>query len=269
MSAERVRETMSDSPGGVLSVWAHPDDEAICAAGTLALCAQRGEHVRVICATRGEWGPISSPALASRETLGTVRERELRDACSALSIHEPLFLDLPDGGVTDSSLHDALYTLVVRIRTERPRVLLGFGPEGLYGHRDHIAMWQLAVDARRAAADHTFHTPGLAAYKVPRHFFAVWTGQQVRELFETLAAAGTPGQLWKLTPEHFILSERDVSARVDVHSVLTQKLRAIRAHRTQLAADHALSVIDDASAQRVLGIERFRCADGLGGDPLD
>lgn len=259
---------MSRNTGGVLSVWAHPDDEAICAAGTLALCAQRGESVRVICATRGEWGPISDPALASRETLGAVRERELHAACSALGILEPLFLDLPDGGVTDSSLHDALHTLVVRIRTERPRVLLGFGPEGLYGHRDHIAIWQLAVDARRAAADDMFETSGLAAYKVPRHFFAVWTGQQVRELFETLAAAGTPGQLWKLTPEHFVLTEQDVSARVDVGRVLAQKLRAIRAHRTQLAADHALSLIDDASARRALNIERFRCADGLSGDPL-
>lgn len=253
---------------GVISIWAHPDDEAICAAGTLALCAQRGEPVSVICATRGEWGPISDPALASRDTLGSVREHELHDACSALGIREPVFLGLPDGGVTHSSLHAALHTLVVRIRTERPRVLLGFGPEGLYGHQDHIAIWQLAVDARRAAADDTYATPGLAAYKVPRHFLAVWTGQQVRELFEALAAAGTPGQLWKLTPEHFVVSEEDVSARVDVSSVLTQKLRAIRAHRTQLAADHALSLIDDAAAQRVLSIERFRCADGLGGDPL-
>jgi LmbE family N-acetylglucosaminyl deacetylase len=259
---------MSRGEGGVLSVWAHPDDEAICAAGTLALCAQRGEPVTVICATRGEWGPISDPALASRETLGSVRERELHDACSTLGIRAPVFLDLPDGGVPDSSLQDALHALVVRIRSERPRVLLGFGPEGLYGHRDHIAIWQLAVNARRAAADATFETPGLAAYKVPRHFFAVWTGHQVRELFETLAAAGTPGQLWKLTPEHFVVSEDDVSARVDVSHVLAQKLRAIRAHRTQLAANHALALIDDAGAQRVLSIERFRCADGLSGDPL-
>ena len=259
---------MSAVQGGVLSVWAHPDDEAICAAGTLALCAQRGESVSVICATRGERGPISDPALASRDTLATVRERELRDACSALGVREPQFLDLPDGGVTQSSLHDALHALIVRIRTERPRVLLGFGADGLYGHLDHIAIGELVVDARRAAADAAIETPGLAAYRVPRHFFAVWTGQQVRELYETLAAAGTPGQLWHLTPEHFVLTEQDVSARVDVRSVLTQKLRAIRAHCTQLAPDHLLTLIDEHSAQRLLGIERFRCADGLSGDPL-
>lgn len=252
---------------GVLSVWAHPDDEAICAAGTLALCAQRGESVSVICATRGELGPISDPALASRSTLAAVRERELRAACVALAIRDPEFLDLPDGGVSQSSLSDALHTLVTRIRSQRPRVLLGFGADGLYGHDDHVAIGQLVVAARRAAADEAFST-GQPAYWVPRHFYAVWTGQQVRDLFEALTAAGTPGQLWHLTPEDFVLSEHDVSARVDVRSVITQKLRAIRAHQTQLAADHVLSLIDTDAAQRVLGSERFRCADGLEGDPV-
>jgi LmbE family N-acetylglucosaminyl deacetylase len=258
---------MTDAVGGVLSVWAHPDDEAICAAGTLALCAQRGEAVSVICATRGELGPISDPALASRSTLASVRERELRAACTVLGIREPEFLDLPDGGVSQSSLGEALHTLVTRIRAQRPRVLLGFGADGLYGHDDHVATGQLLVDARNAAADEAFST-AQPAYRVPRHFYAVWTGQQVRDLLEALTAAGTPGQLWHLTPEHFVVGERDVSARVDVSRVITQKLRAIRAHRTQLAADHVLSLIDADTAQRVLGGERFRCADGLDGDPL-
>lgn len=262
---------MSEARGGVLSIWAHPDDEAICAAGTLALCAQRGEPVSVICATRGERGPISDPALASVSTLASVRERELRDACAALSIREPEFLDLPDGGVSEAcrARSEPLHALVRRIREQRPRVLLSFGADGLYGHPDHIAMAQLAVAARRLAADEAYLTAGLRAHQVPRHYCAVWTGQQVRELFETLAAAGTPGDLWHLTPEHFVLTEQDVTACVDVRSVLPQKLRAIRAHRTQLAANHLLSLIDDADADRLLGIERFRCADGLDGGPAD
>jgi LmbE family N-acetylglucosaminyl deacetylase len=260
---------MSEAQGGVLSVWAHPDDEAICAAGTMALCALRGEPVRVICATRGERGPISDPALASRRTLGSVRERELRDACSTLGIHAPEFLDLPDGGVSQASLTSALHILLRRIRQQRPRVLLGFGADGLYGHDDHIAIGQLLGEARRAAADHTIETPGLRAYRVPRHFYAVWTAQQVRELFEALAKTGRPGQLWHLSPENFVLTEHDVSARVDVRSVVTQKLRAIRAHRTQLAPDHVFLLLDDTAAADHLGIERFRCADGLRqGDPL-
>src|SRR5262245_14111684 len=140
----------------VLSVWAHPDDESICAAGTLALCAARGEHVSVVCATRGELGPISDPALASRDTLASVRERELREACAALGVSEPMFLDLPDGAVSAAQLTAALHALVVTIRRQRPRVLLGFGDDGLYGHPDHVAIGRLTTDARRAAADSAY-----------------------------------------------------------------------------------------------------------------
>ena len=68
-------------------------------AGTLALLAARGHPVHVVCATRGEHGPISDPALATRETLSAVREQELRASCAALGVGAPRFLDLPDAGV--------------------------------------------------------------------------------------------------------------------------------------------------------------------------
>src|SRR5262245_46661608 len=90
----------------VLAVFAHPDDEVLCGAGTLALCAARGVHVHLVCATRGELGPIASPELATHETLAAVREGELRASCAALGIGEPVFLDLPDAGV-DWAAEDA------------------------------------------------------------------------------------------------------------------------------------------------------------------
>lgn len=259
---------MTTVHGGVLSVWAHPDDEAICAAGTMALCAARGEPVHVVCATRGEHGPIADPALATRSTLASVRERELYDSCALIGAYEPEFLDLPDGGVPSADHAEPLHKLVISIRRLRPRVLLGFGADGLYGHPDHTVIGELTDVARRAAAEPSVSTPGLEPYRVPRHFHAVWTAEQVRALLSSVEAQGTRAQLWHLTPEQFPFTETEVSARVDVRSVLAQKLRAIRAHRTQLHADHVLRLIDEASAQNTLGIERFRCTDDLPGDPL-
>lgn len=259
---------MISAQGGVLSVWAHPDDEAICAAGTMVLCAARGEPVHVVCATRGELGPISDASLATRDTLASVRERELYDSCALCGAYEPEFLDLPDGGVPWAQHAEPLHKLIKSIRRLRPRVLLGFGPDGLYGHGDHIVTGELTDRARRAAADPNVSTPGLEPYHVPRHFHAVWTGQQVRSLFSLLETQGTKAQLWHLRPDQFPCSEDDVSARVDVRSVIAQKLQAIRSHRTQLAADHALRLIDEVTAQQTLGIERFRCVDNLPGDPL-
>jgi N-acetyl-1-D-myo-inositol-2-amino-2-deoxy-alpha-D-glucopyranoside deacetylase len=79
--------------GGVLCVFAHPDDEQFGTAGAMLACTDRGIPVHLLCATRGEAGEISDPALATPETLGHVREGELRTACGLLGIEPPEFLD--------------------------------------------------------------------------------------------------------------------------------------------------------------------------------
>lgn len=258
----------------LLVVVAHPDDEALCAAGTLALCAERGLRTGVICATRGELGPIADPSLAERSTLGQVRERELRRSCAVLGVQHIELLDLPDGGVEWAASertvaeHVALLALVARIRALRPRVLIGFGPDGLYGHRDHVAIGQLLSDARRLSANAAVEVQGSRPHWVERHFLAVWTGHQVRKLLDALATAGTPGQLWGLRSEDFVVAEAEVTARVDVTSVLGRKLNALRCHETQLAPDHAFRLIRPDVAARVLAEESFRCADGLPGEVL-
>jgi N-acetyl-1-D-myo-inositol-2-amino-2-deoxy-alpha-D-glucopyranoside deacetylase len=252
----------------VLAVFAHPDDEALCAPGTLALCAARGDEVTLVCATRGEYGPIASPALATPETLADVREAELRASCRELGVERLELLGLPDAGVGWAAEEENTLALLARtIRELRPHVIITFGPDGLYGHPDHEAVHELVIAARVAAADAALE-PDLPPYRVPRLFFPVWTGAFVRTLLRELRAAGTPGQLWSLQPEQFPVTEAEITARVEVTAVLARKLAAIRSHRTQLAADHALTLITDALAQRLLAQECFRCADGLAGDPL-
>jgi len=257
----------------VLAIFAHPDDEVLCGAGTLALCAQRGDRVSLLCATRGEYGPISNEALATRANLAEVRERELRQSCAALGIAALEFLDLPDAGVSWAAYeHHTLHKLVHVIRRERPAMLISFGPDGIYGHPDHVAMSELATEARRAAADAGFALPDardLPPYQIPRHFFPVWTARHVQQLLAALAEAGTPGQLWSLQPEQFPALDSVITAEVDVRSVLDKKLAAIHCHRTQLARDNALALLSGALAERHLGHEYFHCADKLGGTPLE
>ena len=60
----------------LMAIFAHPDDEGAMG-GTLAKYAASGVEVMLVCATRGEVGEISDPALATPETLGEVRQREL------------------------------------------------------------------------------------------------------------------------------------------------------------------------------------------------
>lgn len=256
----------------IMAVFAHPDDEVLCASGTLALCAARGEHVALRCATRGEYGPIAHEKLATPETLAHVREGELRGSCSALGVRDVAFYDLPDGGVSWAAPdHGTVNELVHSIRQLRPRALITFGPDGLYGHPDHVAVGELTIEARRLAADPRVvlpKHPKLAAFRVPRLFYPVWTEAFVQEMLAAYANAGEHVQLWTLKPQQFVVRADAITASVDVSSVLEQKLRSLHCHRTQFGPDNVLSRLSGMLALRFLGVEHFRCADGLRGGPL-
>ena len=74
---------MESQPRSLLTLFAHPDDEAFSMGGTLARYATEGASVALVCATRGEAGEIADPALATPETLAGVREAEPR--CAAIA----------------------------------------------------------------------------------------------------------------------------------------------------------------------------------------
>ncbi len=77
----------------LLAIFAHPDDEAFGTGGTLSRYASEGKKVYLVCATRGEVGEISDPSFATPETLGMVREGELRCAAETMGVSELVFLD--------------------------------------------------------------------------------------------------------------------------------------------------------------------------------
>jgi LmbE family N-acetylglucosaminyl deacetylase len=149
----------------ILAVYAHPDDEAFTTGGVLAHYAAQGHRVALICATRGEVGEISDPALATAETLGQVREEELRCAANALGLSELIFLGYRDSGMAgtaenqhpeafaNAAAEEVVARLVGHIRRLQPDVVITFDPGGGYGHPDHIAAHRHTVAAFHAAAD--------------------------------------------------------------------------------------------------------------------
>lgn len=259
--------------GRVLAVFAHPDDEALCAGGTLACCRLLGRPVSVICATRGELGPVSDPALVADAALPVVRERELRESCAQLGVEDVHVLGLPDAGVDWAGREPAVVAELVRlIRSLRPTVILTFGPDGLYGHPDHVAIGEVVTQARALAGDRTQYPeqlgPDCTPHACGRLFYSVITGEDVERALGAMERAGQPSSLWSLSPKDFLATAAEVTARVDVSSVLAAKLRALRSHRTQLDADHLLLRLTPEVAADFLGTECFRCADGKPGDPL-
>src|SRR5206468_7053781 len=111
---ETRRRFWMDGPR-LLGVFAHPDDEVFCAGGTLAKYVAHGSEAMVVSATRGQSGQIRDAGAATRRTLGEVRERELRQACSILGVQHSLCLDYSDGelaGVDRGALSEDVFRIV-------------------------------------------------------------------------------------------------------------------------------------------------------------
>jgi LmbE family N-acetylglucosaminyl deacetylase len=148
-------------PLRLLGVFAHPDDETLCAGGTFAKYASAGAEVRVISLTKGGAGQIRDASVATRATLEAVRKEELDAAGKALGLAETKCLDYPDGGLSEIDSQ-----ILVRLASELlseidPDVVITFGPDGLTGHPDHIAVGAAVTascyEMRSARAIRLFH----------------------------------------------------------------------------------------------------------------
>ncbi|MDH5671363.1 MAG: PIG-L family deacetylase [Myxococcales bacterium] len=197
----------------LLAFFAHPDDESYAAGGTLALCARAGLRVRVLSATRGEAGGD-----------GARREAELQAACEILGVEPPRFVGWPDGGVAQLPASAAVAQLRDALERLAPDVVLTLGPDGAYGHADHLACTQLLSQA----VDTLTPTPRVLHAVFPRGLLApVW-----RSLRRHLGPKFVP----LATPEALGVAPQRPELKVDIRPVARQKRAAIAAHRSQLAS---------------------------------
>jgi N-acetyl-1-D-myo-inositol-2-amino-2-deoxy-alpha-D-glucopyranoside deacetylase len=214
----------------LLAVFAHPDDEAFRCGGTLALLAQRGVRVQVLTATRGQAGSRGDPPLCAPEELPVVRENELRCACAALGIQPPILIDYQDGQLSEADPERIVSEILVVVREVRPQIILTYGPDGVSGHPDHIAIGRFAAEAFRRAE-------GVSA---------LYTLAVPRSLAETLG----------MTQTHTVPDDV-ISLTVDISTVWEAKIAAIRCHRTQLGESPILRATTEK--QRLfLGAEHFQ-----------
>ena len=161
--------TMASTPHSrLLAIFAHPDDEVFCAGGILAQWTASGGEAMVISATRGEAGQIQDGRAATRSTLGDVREQELRDACTHLGVQQVRCLDYRDGTLQDVDQGLLARAVEAHIRAFGPDVVVTFGPDGGYGHPDHVAISDATTRACRQIAETGEHAPQLNYAAFPR-----------------------------------------------------------------------------------------------------
>src|SRR5260370_10599084 len=140
---------------GLRVVMAHPDDESMGTGGLILRHSRAGVEVNLICATRGEEGWVGKPPGARREDLSRIRTAELEAAAAALALKGHVLWDYPDGGVEGSDQREITKRIGEHISMIAPAAVIGWGPDGAYGHPDHIAMGRCTDAAVAALPDMT------------------------------------------------------------------------------------------------------------------
>ena len=137
----------------ILGIFAHPDDETFLAGGTLAKYAASGWDVFLLCATHGEAGRRGPNEGLSLEEFAALRGQELEGACGALGIHAPLFLACADHQLAEKCSQFALEESARIIARLMPDIVITFGPDGVSGHSDHVALSAIVTRAFQVVLD--------------------------------------------------------------------------------------------------------------------
>jgi len=97
-------------PLALLTVHAHPDDEASKGSATVACYHDEGVRCVLVCCTGGEAGDILNPAVDTPEVrarLSEVRMEELRASVDAIGYDELHMLGYHDSGMPDTDVPEA------------------------------------------------------------------------------------------------------------------------------------------------------------------
>jgi LmbE family N-acetylglucosaminyl deacetylase len=204
---------------GLLVVMAHPDDESMGCGGLILRHSRAGVPVTLICATRGGAGWMGKPRGALKEDLREIRAGELEEAAAALAIGGVELWDYPDGGVSGIDPQELTQRIWEQISRLRPKAVVTFGPDGVYGHPDHIAIGACTDSAVNAMSEGD--RPALYHLAVDQNLIDFYR--------EALRLSGGKDNELPL-----VLSDKiDVVFDLEADEVM-MKLRAIDCHRSQL-----------------------------------
>ncbi|MEO5682186.1 MAG: PIG-L family deacetylase [Chitinophagaceae bacterium] len=134
----------------ILSVFPHPDDENMIGS-VLAKYARLGHKVYVIIATDGKDGTRVTK-IPPGDSLGGLRQKETICACEKLGINPPIYLHIDrldtKFGVRPylNGRKKMMEELKIYIQKLNPDILITFGPDGEYGHSEHIVTGALLTE---------------------------------------------------------------------------------------------------------------------------
>ncbi|MCP4142090.1 MAG: GlcNAc-PI de-N-acetylase [Chloroflexi bacterium] len=233
----------------ILSVLAHPDDESFGMGGTLALYAERGADVHLVCATRGEVGEMDEKYMQGFKSIAARRESELRCAAGILGLEGVHFLDYRDSGMPGSAdnehpqalfaqpVEEVAENVVCYIRELKPDIVLTFDPIGGYRHPDHIAIHEATVMAFEHADDSSFAPDTGEPFKPHKLYYHTFSRAFLRVSVRLMKLFGQDptkfGANKDIDLESLATVDFPIHARVNIKSVLKKKEAAGACHASQ------------------------------------
>ncbi|MGH9086994.1 MAG: mycothiol conjugate amidase Mca [Acidimicrobiales bacterium] len=232
----------------LLTVHAHPDDEASKGAATVARYHADGVQTVLVCCTGGEEGDVLNPALDQpqvRADLPGIRLQELERSAKVIGYDEVVLLGYRDSGMpgtqanarldafANAPLDEAVGRLVSVVRRARPQVVVTYGDEQTeYPHPDHLRVHEITMAAWVASGDPAAFPDAGEPFAPSKLYYTLWPRRRMRAMHEKFLELGMVSpmaeRLERLAREDVVTTSIDLTGYVDVRG------EALRAHATQI-----------------------------------
>ncbi len=243
----------------ILTVHAHPDDEASKGAPTLAMYHAQGVHTVLVCCTGGEEGDVQNPALREeggpffgltpeqeKVKMAELRPAELAASAAIIGFDETIMLGYRDSGMLDSEpnnhaesfnmapIDEAVGRLVAVIRRTRPQIIITYSDDHSgYPHPDHVKVNDISVLAFERAGDSTWYPDAGEPYQPAKMYYTIWSRARflkVHEAMLRIKGSSPFDEKWFERPDN----DDKITTKLDVGAYLWARTESLRAHATQV-----------------------------------
>jgi mycothiol S-conjugate amidase len=240
---------MADPRLCLMTVHAHPDDEASKGAGTVARYHAEGVRTVLVTCTGGEAGDILNPAMDRPEVvadLPAVRMRELARATEIIGYDEVVLLGYRDSGMPDTPpnahpdafanapLDEATGRLVEAIRRARPQVIITYpDDQSGYPHPDHLRVHDISLLAFDRAGDPDAYPDAGEPWQPLKLYYSVWSRRRMEAMHRRFGELGLESPFsdeWLSRPSH----DDRITTSVDIDGFNEVRIDALLAHETQV-----------------------------------
>ena len=253
----------------ILFAFAHPDDEGFATGGTIAMLVSQGARVTLVCATNGDVGEISDPSLATPETLGQVRQGELRRAMAITGVEDIRFLNYRDSGMIDTPDNDhpnafiqadatrVTGELATIMRQTRPDIVITHDPSGGYGHPDHTRMCEHATAAFRLAGDASAYPNDLPPWTPCLLYYVCFPRSVFRRMWQDMLDLGVTPPFASREIDVLGTPDDEVTTVLDVNAFVDTKIASLNCHRTQINPNGPFSQLPEETTRDIMRTEYY------------